>query len=468
MLTYILEKKKGEPLYRLLYKNIREDIISGKLRPGEKLPSKRTMAEQLGVSCITVENAYEQLAAEGYIRSSQRKGYFVEELLPYPYLPARTEKQPAKRFKGPEAPPVELDLTEASADPDRFPFSVWIRLLRRVTLDYQKELLRPVPYNGIPELREVIAKEIRRSRGIEASPDQIVLGAGTESLYNLLILFFGKGRRYALEDPGYPKIRKIYRSAGAEIRGIPLDDAGVKPETLLASDADILHISPSHHFPTGIVMPAKRRHELYGWAAEKDGRYIIEDDYDSEFGYYAKPIPSMKSMDHAEKVVYMNTFTKTLAPSLRISYMVFPEEMAEAFRKKLGFFSCPVPSFEQYTLASFIAEGYFDRHIGRMRKYYRELRAVLTEGLAPAVSSGKIRLHKKDSGLHFLMRVSTGLTDAELCRVFWRHGVKIRALSEFGFQYGGDTHTLLVNDSSLSPDSAAEAAAKILECLSDC
>lgn len=471
MLTYSLEKKKGEALYRSLYQKIKEDIVSGRLRSGEKLPSKRALAEHLGVSCITVENAYEQLIAEGYLRPSQRKGYFVEEILPYPHPTARPALRRPKNFKKPSENsdiPIELDLADTSAGPARFPFSIWVKLLRRVTLDYQKELLRPVPYNGIPELREVIAEDIRRSRGIDASPEQIVLGAGTESLYNLLILFFGKEKRYAIEDPGYPKIRKIYRAAGADIRGIPLDDSGVSLEVLNGSEADILHISPSHHFPTGIVMPAKRRHELYGWAMEKKERYIIEDDYDSEFGYYAKPIPAIRSIDRAGKILYMNTFTKTLAPSLRISYMVLPEEIAEAFRERLGFFSCPVPSFEQYTLASFIAEGYFDRHISRMRKYYREIRSLLTDGLGEAVSSGKIQIYGKDSGLHFLMTVDTALSDTELCRLFRRHGVKIRALSEFMFEQKSDTHTLLVNDSSLSPENAAGAAAKILECLLDC
>lgn len=471
MLTYILEKKKGEALYRSLYQKIKEDIVSGRLRSGEKLPSKRAMAEHLGVSCITVENAYEQLIAEGYLRPTQRKGYFVEEILPYPHPAAKPVRHLPEDCKKPSESsdvPVELDLADTSADPARFPFSIWIKLLRRVTLDCQKALLRPVPYNGIPELREVIAEDIRRSRGIEASPEQIVLGAGTESLYNLLLLFFGREKRYAIENPGYPKIRKIYRTAGADIRGIPLDDSGVSLEALNESDADILHISPSHHFPTGIVMPAKRRHELYGWAMEKKERYIIEDDYDSEFGYYAKPIPAIRSIDRSGKILYMNTFTKTLAPSLRISYMVLPEEITESFREKLGFFSCPVPSFEQYTLASFIAEGYFDRHISRMRKYYREVRRLLTDGLGGAVSSGKIQIRGKDSGLHFLMTVDTTLSDAELCRLFRGHGIKIRALSEFMFEKKNDTHTLLVNDSSLSPERAAGAAAKILECLSDC
>ena len=443
MLTYELKKSPGVPLYEALYRCIRGDILSGKLSPGEKLPSKRALARNLEVSKITVEGAYSQLLAEGYICSREKVGYFVEAL---------TGIQPAVR-PAPAVKPAEdlmaVDLT--GSYPERFPFSVWSRLQREVMLDYGEKLLLPLPNQGIADLRLAIAGHLADFRGMTVDPDNILIGAGTDFLYNLLIQLLGRDRTYAVEDPGYGKIRRIYAAGGVRCVSAPMDRQGVRPECL--GDAQVLHISPSHHFPTGLVTPVARRQQLLAWAGENDG-YIIEDDYDSEFRFDAHPMSAMFSMDRSGRVIYMNTFSKTLAPSIRISYMILPERLMERFRAELSFYSCTVSSFEQYTLARFLTEGHFEKHINRMRKFYRQRRNRVVAALTGCPLADKLTIHEEDAGLHFLLKVDTDRTDEELTALCARAGIRIQALSSF---YAGDVpeserHCLVVNYAALKED----------------
>ena len=250
------------------------------------------------------------------------------------------------------------------------------------------------------ELRCAIAEHLREFRGIDADPNCIVVGAGTEYLYGLLIQLLGFDKVYALEDPGYRKIAQVYESYGVQYRFTPMDKEGIDPKALEKSGADILHISPSHHFPTGIVTPIARRYTLLDWAARSENRYIIEDDYDSEFRLTGKPIPALQSIDSADRVIYMNTFSKSLASTIRISYMVLPTALAEAFYKNLGFYACTVSNLEQYTLAKFISEGYFEKHINRMRIRYKQKRPHLKRD--EALRFVKVaKIDAEDAGLHF-------------------------------------------------------------------
>ena len=435
MLTYELKKSPGVPLYEALYRCIRGDILSGKLAPGTKLPSKRALAQNLEVSKITVEGAYDQLLAEGYIRSRERSGYFVEE----------TDRLPPQPIPNvPEIPEAEklVDLTGSGTE--RFPFSVWSSLQREVMLDYGEKLLLPLPNQGTPELRRAIAAHLADFRGMQVDPRNILVGAGTDFLYNLLIQLLGRDKIYAVEDPGYDKIRRIYSAGGVRWVSAPMDSQGVIPEKL--GNARVLHISPTHHFPTGLVTPVQRRQELLRWAREQDG-YIIEDDYDSEFRFDAHPKPTMQSLDRSGRVVYMNTFSKTLAPSIRISYMVLPGWMMEQFREKLGFYSCTVSSFEQYTLARFLSRGHFEKHINRMRKFYRTRRNRVLEILKNSSYAELMTIHEEDAGLHFLLKIRTDLSDEELVTRCADAGIRIRALSQYYHTPVPecDRHTLVVN-----------------------
>ncbi len=384
MLTYALKKEPGLPLYESLYRCIRGDILLGRLAPGQKLPSKRALSAHLEVSKITVEGAYNQLLSEGYIRSEERKGYFVEmvERLPSQTIPEAAE----------EALPTH--------GPVRFPFSVWSRLQRQVMLDMGGRLLLGLPNQGALPLRRAIAHHLADFRGMQVNPENIIIGAGTDFLYNLLIQLLGRDRVYALEEPGYSKIRKIYEAAGATCISARMDAQGVLPDSL--GTAQILHISPSHHFPTGIVTPMERRKALLQWARQEN-RWVVEDDYDSEFRFAAHPLPALQSLD-STKVIYMNTFSKTLAPSIRIGYMVLPGELMAKFKKDLDCYSCTVSSFEQYTLARFLEEGHFEKHLNRMRKFYKARR----NRVLAAISRWDGQIMEEDAGLHFLLRLPAG------------------------------------------------------------
>ena len=454
MLTYELKKSPGVPLYEALYRCIRDDIFSGKLPAGEKLPSKRAFAQHLEVSKITVETAYSQLLAEGYISSREKVGYFVEAVertAPREVLPV--SEKPA------EVSASTLDLTHNGTE--RFPFSVWTRLQREVMLDYGERLLQPLPHQGIPELRRAIAGHLAAFRGMHVDPDNILIGAGTDFLYNLLIQLLGRDKTYAVEEPGYGKIRKIYGAGGVECISAPMDEKGVRPDGL--EQADVLHFSPSHHFPTGLVTPVGRRMELLNWVREKQG-WIIEDDYDSEFRFDAHPMPAMQSLD-SSRVIFMNSFSKTLAPSIRISYLVLPGELMALFKEKLGFYSCTVPSFEQNTLARFLSRGHFEKHINRMRKFYRTRRNRVVSLLETCAFSDRITILEQDAGLHFLVKVETDLSDDALVQRLAEAGIRIKPIGSFyHLPAGEDRHVFVVNYSVLDED-ALEQALKSLQVL---
>ena len=450
MLTYELKKSPGVPLYEALYRCIRGDILSGALQPGEKLPSKRALAQNLEVSKITVETAYSQLLSEGYIRSQEKVGYFVEAVERHaaPYSAEVKEAAEARRE-------ILLDLTANGTE--HFPFSVWSKLQREVMLDYGEKLLLPLPNQGIGELRQAISAHLAAFRGMHVDPENILIGAGTDFLYNLLIQLLGRELTYAVEEPGYGKIRKIYAAGGVKCVSAPMDSSGVIPGKL--QGADVLHCSPSHHFPSGLVTPVSRRMELLSWA--KQGKWIIEDDYDSEFRFDSHPKPAMQSLDSSGRVIYMNTFSKSLAPSIRISYMVLPGALMEEFQRKLGFYSCTVPSFEQYTLARFLSRGYFEKHINRMRKFYKNRRNRVVSILENCAFSDRLTILEQDAGLHFLLRVDTEMTDNTLTERLREAGIRVHALSSYYHDKKQDLHCLVVNYSGLKEEALEQAMEEI-------
>ena len=463
MLTYSFVDLGSDSLYEHLYKCIKNDIMSGQLKSGDKLPSKRSFAKNLDISTITVENAYAQLMAEGYIYSLPKRGYFVTEVKTF------SEKQPERVRQLPEKPKEETcfaDFISNRTSHANFPFSIWAKLTREVLAGEDSTLLLPPPAGGIMELRKAIADHLYQFRGIDVSPEQIIIGAGTEYLYGLLIQLFGNEAVYAIEDPGYQKIAQIYTSHGVDLCYIPMDEGGVCTGVLEDSGADILHLSPSHHFPTGRVTPISRRYELLGWASKSDGRYIIEDDYDSEFRLLGRPIPALQSIDVMDKVIYMNTFSKSLSSTIRISYMVLPQKLLKQFYEKLGFYSCTVSNFEQYTLARFISGGYFEKHINRMRNYYRNQRDILLESIRKSPLAGKIKIKEENSGLHFLMELQTEMPDDLLEEKAGRMGLRISCLSRYYHQpEQAKQHVLVLNYSGIDREKMAEAIEILERCV---
>ena len=358
-----------------------------------------------------------------------------------------------RRLPAAPAPPAPVAAPPSAGKVEGFPFSVWSRLQREVVLDYGEKLLLPLPNRGVPELRNAIARHLASFRGMTVDPENILIGAGTDFLYNLLIQLLGRDHIYAVEDPGYGKIRSIYAAGGVTCLPIPMDDSGVRPDAL--GDARVLHISPSHHYPTGLVTPPARRRELLDWADRNRG-WIIEDDYDSEFRFHAHPMSAMQTMD-AQRVIYMNSFSKSLAPSIRISYMVLPSELMDKFQRELGFYSCTVPSFEQYTLARFLSLGHFEKHINRMRKFYRSSRKKVVARIKSSPMADRLTILELDAGLHFLLQVDTSLPDT----AFRAAGIPFPTLGSFYADKRENLHTLVVSYAGLKDETLDEALEKL-------
>ena len=457
MLTYDFSHI-SQPIYKELYQNIRRDILNGTIKSGEKLPSKRTLAQNLGISTITVENAYDQLISEGYLYSELKKGYFVSDIknLSKPH-PSSIQKARLD-IKVTRKPSYYFDFASNNVETKNFPFSIWAKLSREVLSEMQDQVLQVSPSSGIEVLRNAIAKHLYSFRGMAVDPNQIIIGAGTENLYEILIKLFGTDKTFCIENPGYTKIRKVYEINKVECVFANLDENGINIQELRNSKAQIAHISPNHHFPTGITMPASRRYEILSWANEKKDRYIIEDDYDSEFRQNGNPIPTLQSIDAFEKVIYMNTFSKSLASTIRISYMVLPEHLANLYYQTLDFYSCPVPTFEQYTLAKFIDEGYFEKHINRMRLYYRRKRLTVLNILHKNLSDNECSILESDSGLHLILKLKTSVTDNELKKSLLEKGININMLSEY---YDSEKenlqHMYILNYSNINLEKFEEA-----------
>ena len=479
MLTYALNRTARESLYEQLYRALRLDIESGALGAGDRLPSKRAFAKHLGVSVVTVEGAYDQLVAEGYVRAVPRSGFYVQEIGPnltsFSRISTSVEVKvplgdssgaksascrPEARISGNDG--VEkleklarkgapfciahseeglagvspgagrkwlADFTGAMAPEGVFPYAAWARTLRRVLADEsERTVLEASGPQGSPRLRAAIAAHLRGFRGMEVHPDQIVIGSGAQSLYGLLVQLLGRNLAYGVEDPGYPRLTRIYESNDVAVRPIALDGEGPVLEALERARIDVLHCTPSHQFPTGITVPVSRRRSLLEWAqsgvaAPEDGaaareirgrsvkassaqsRYLIEDDFDCEFRMAGRPVPPLAALDGAGRVIYANTFSKTLGGAFRIGYMVLPEALAERFRDRLGFYACTVGALEQLTLARFMESGDYERHVNRQRTRYRRRLSALIDVLAASSAGDHLHFANAGAGLHFLMVV---------------------------------------------------------------
>lgn len=433
MITYELDKSNSEPLYVQIYTRIKEDIEAGAIKADEKLPSKRNFAQNLGVSVITVENAYNQLIAEGYIRSVPQKGYFAEKLS-------------ANFIADKSAEQSRLPSVSQSSDDENklFPFTIWAKLMREELANNQVSLLKKPSFEGVYELRAAISHHLKQFRNITAAPEQIIIGAGSEYLYMLMNILFGNNYVFAVEEPGYSKIAEIYANYGIKCERIPVLSDGIDIDFLKKINANIIHISPSHHFPTGVITSVGKRYSLLEWASGSSDRFIIEDDYDSEFRLAGKPIPSMYSIDVMDKVIYMNTFSKSLASSIRISYMVLPPKFLRKYKEKLGFCSCPVSTFEQYALARFIDEGYFEKHINRMRVHYKKCRSELFARMKKFDIFRNSVISGEDSGLHCIVEFQTDLPDEELLEKVSAFGFRATMIKKYYHNSAKqDFHTLI-------------------------
>ena len=460
MLTYDLSDTSKGALYETLYKNIRDDIKGGALKAGEKLPSKRTLAKNLGVSTITVESAYAQLISEGYVYSLPKRGYYIAKLdTPAKSAPAAKTTDillPAER------PHYHFDFSRTQTSPDQFPFATWKKLLREVIAENSQALMEKSPSGGVLELRRAIAGHLRDFRGIDVHPDQIIVGAGTEYLYSLLIQLLGRDKVYCTENPGYRKIPQIYRAQGVRCHFADMDDQGVTVSGLRAAAADIAHIGPTHQFPTGITMPVSRRYELLAWASEADERTIIEDDYDSEFRYASRPIPALRELDREGRVIYVNTFSKSLAPGLRIGYLVLPDALMARYRERFSLYAATVSRFDQFTFAAFMHSGGFERHISRSRKVYQARRDALMAAIDREFTELPHEISRSEAGLHLLLHMRNGMLERELVERAKAAGVRVYALSAYYMPpVRPPRATLVLGYAGMTGEQIDEAAARL-------
>ena len=426
MLTYDLPEKNK---YYALYVAIRGDIARGNLTAGQKLPSKRALAEHLGISVISVQTAYEQLLAEGYISSRERSGYFVSDITagraaPPVYAHAALPKDEERRGDS-----WSLDLCSGRAPARLFPFSVWAKLMRQTLSEEGEHLLERVPCEGDGALRRAVADYLYRFRGLEVNPERIIIGAGAEYLYGVIVQLLGRDRAYAVENPAYGRVPNTYELNGAKCVFVPVTENGADVSEVEKSGACALHCSPSHQYPTGAIIPAANRSRLISWAERTDA-YIIEDDYDSEFRLFGKPLQTMAGMN-GDRVIYLNTFSKTLAPSLRMGYMVLPPRLYARYRALFGNSANVVPLFEQKTLAKMLDGGYFERHVNRLKNYYRGVRAVILEKIE-ALPFEK-RVIETGGGLHLTVRLPGFESDGEIKRAAEKRGIKIKCVSDYLF-----------------------------------
>ena len=434
-MNYSITKDSGVPAYIQLYNYLVQDIVAGIYPLDSRLPSKRIIAEETGVSLITVEHTMNLLSDEGYIETRQRSGYFVIY-------------RESDFLSGMDGSTIVEGLTdghrifcgeyhhEIARVPKHgkvkyeFPFSVLAKVMRKVLADYGEEILIKAPNRGCEELRRAISNYLARSNGIEVSPRQIIIGAGTEYLYTILIQLLGLDKIIALENPSYPKIRKIYQQFNINQTYIDMEKDGISISKLKQTKAEVIHLSPSHQFPTGSILSIGKRYELLSWA-NQGNRYIIEDDYDSEFRFQGLPIPSLQEIDTLGKVIYINTFSKSLSSTLRISYMILPPQLLEQFEDKLNFYSNTVSNLQQYTLAYFIKDGYFEKHLNRMRLFYQRKRDNLVQKLLSSPLKNHITIHEDESGLHFIMTITSDLSEEKICQLALENHLLMTPISHY-------------------------------------
>ena len=449
-MTIRLRTDSDKCLYQQIYEHIRQEIREGKLLAGERLPSTRSLAEYLQVARSTVEYAYDQLLSEGYIEAKPYKGYFVCRLEGIFTMEQRemTEPEVVRPDSQEDGTQVQIDFSPYGIDMTGFPFGVWKRITKNILNDSNSELFAQGEPQGDYDLRMTISRYLHSSRGVNCRPEQIIVGAGNDYLLLLLEKILGRHVGIAMENPTYKRAYRIFQSFAYRIYTVDMDDKGMRADKLLELPVRAAYVMPSHQYPTGAVMTIGRRAELLRWAEKEPDRYLIEDDYDSEFRYRGKPIPSLQSSDKRGKVIYIGTFSKAIAPAIRVSYMVLPESLLEVYRRDCSFYSCTVSRIDQRILNEFIRDGYFERHLNKMRMHYRAKHDLLLAELEPFKKA--FTISGEDAGLHLLLTAKGAVTEAQLLSAATEAGVKVYGMSENMVETDAPKATILLGFGSVS------------------
>lgn len=449
-MTIRLRTDSDKCLYQQIYEHIRQEIREGKLLAGERLPSTRSLAEYLQVARSTVDYAYDQLLSEGYIEAKPYKGYFVCRLEGIFTMEHQemTEPEVVRPDSQEDGTQVQVDFSPYGIDMTGFPFGVWKRITKNILNDSNSELFAQGEPQGDYDLRMTISRYLHSSRGVNCRPEQIIVGAGNDYLLLLLEKILGRHVGIAMENPTYKRAYRIFQSFAYRIYTVDMDDKGMRADKLLELPVRAAYVMPSHQYPTGAVMTIGRRAELLRWAEKEPDRYLIEDDYDSEFRYRGKPIPSLQSSDKRGKVIYIGTFSKAIAPAIRVSYMVLPESLLEVYRRDCSFYSCTVSRIDQRILNEFIRDGYFERHLNKMRMHYRAKHDLLLAELEPFKKA--FTISGEDAGLHLLLTARGAVTEAQLLSAATEAGVKVYGMSENMVETDAPKATILLGFGSVS------------------
>lgn len=460
-----LKTDTGKCMYQQIYEYIRNEIRTGKLQRDEKLPSTRSLAEYLQVARSTVDSAYSQLLAEGYIQSKPCRGYFVcgmDELinLSQPASLSADSRAAEGDFFNEEKmnedieSDMEYDFSPHAISMKNFPFSTWKRITREILVDANSEMFALGDARGDYELRATICRYLHSARGVNCEPGQIIIGAGNDYLLMLLEKILGRHVPIAMENPTYKRAYRVFQSFAYEIKALPMDKSGISVKALEQSNARVAYIMPSHQYPTGVVMPIGRRMELLKWAEQGEDRYLIEDDYDSEFRYKGKPIPALQASDRTGKVIYIGTFSKSIAPAIRVGYMVLPGPLMEKYRQSCGFYASTVSRIDQRILNEFIKDGYFERYLNKMRKIYKEKHDFLLEQLKGMEKD--FILSGENAGLHVLLTSKKKIPEKDLIRSAAEKKIRIYGLSDamvgVPLENGKYENTILLGYGALSQE----------------
>lgn len=448
------------PLYEQIYQFIKEEIKNGRITSKTKLPSTRALSEHLEVSRSTIDMAYSQLVSEGYIESKPYRGYFVSEIS---LLYDIKNKSDYKVYKEKSEKEEDLiDFSPRGIDLENFPFNSWRKISRGLLSADNKNLFDNCDIQGEWALRETICTYLYEARGVHSRPDNIILGAGNEILLMMLNRLFGEKCCIAMENPTYISAYNVFKQNGNTVIPISMDKSGISISELRECEAKIAYVMPSHQFPTGIVMPIRRRIELLEWTNEDDERYIIEDDYDSEFRYQGKPIPALQGLDTKGKVIYLGTFSKSIAPSIRMSYMVLPDELLYILRNSKMFYSQTVSKMDQMIVNEFIKDGYFERHLNKMRSIYRAKHDLIITLLKEY--KDKVTIYGENSGLHIMIKVNNSMTEEKLITKAKEAGVSVYGLSDYYIERKTNIKsTLLVGFAKLSMEEIEEGIKKLVK-----
>lgn len=423
MLIFSLDSKSDEPMYHQIYSYIKNEILSGRLVCDEKLPSARELAGYLAVSRNPVDTAYEQLVAEGYVYSLPKRGYFVSQITYTQQIcPEREAESKAETTK---SRVWKYDFNPDAVDVEHFPYSVWKSIGRKV-LEHH-ELFLAGDYRGDLKLRKAVADYLHGSRGVLCSSANVIIGAGIGYLLQLIAVMFQRDKHIVFEEPGYVRAKHILTSNGFGIQNIPVRENGLDIGCLQRAEANLCYITPSHQFPLGTVMSIANRQRILKWVGECDGRYIIEDDHDSEYRYKGRPIPALQSIDTMGKVIYIGTFSKSIGPALRMGYMVLPDGLMERFESVCGGYNCPVSRFDQELMAEFILQGYFEKHLNRMRKKYKEKHDVVLNVFRKY--GDKVRVTGDYAGLYVIAETNGKLEEKEILVRAEAYGINLRPVS---------------------------------------